>query len=339
MKKLFLYSWLFVFNVSFICAQTISNAEKFSLGTVLKFIHCDSAGVYAGNTGNAVTWNFSGLKPFPYDTETEWMVTPASTTHGSDFPGSTQVEKYSNGQFVYVYKTSGASYLVGFVDTTDNLIIKYPDSIIFALRPISYGNSVTDTFTDKFSSGADNFSGGGPVTINADGYGTLILPTGTYNNVLRVKITQVETDTLLNFKTTSVTTSVSNVWFDGVHTSALLKIDSSNSASGIQKTVQYLVSETTGTEELKMDNGQWTIFPNPTKGKFAIQSSIINLHSSDEKTEITIYNIFGQQVFSQYSVPKSQYLIDLSGQPGGLYFYRVLNNEDSQIAFGQFVIE
>jgi len=91
---------------------TITNAENFSIGTVLTFQQCNSTGVNPGNSGASQTWNFSTLTSLG-TTSIETMVTPASTTHGNLFPTSNLVEQYSNGTFVYVNATVDSSYLVG----------------------------------------------------------------------------------------------------------------------------------------------------------------------------------------------------------------------------------
>jgi len=266
---------------------TITNAENFSIGTVLTFQQCNSTGVNPGNSGASQTWNFSTLTSLG-TTSIETMVTPASTTHGNLFPTSNLVEQYSNGTFVYVNATVDSSYLVGYVDTTNNLIIHYPNSLLFALRPITYTNITTDTFSDIFSSPSYNFNGQGTSTINADGYGTLILPNGTYSNVLRLKITQNETDTILPSHTLSNTNTISYVWFDGVHTSALLKIDSTHSGTFSSKSVEYLLNETTGITELTKNN-VFNIYPNPTNGEFTIILQTDN-------AEINVTDILGQGI-------------------------------------------
>lgn len=202
---------------------TVTNAEDFTIGTVLTFQKCEPKGINEGKSGANQTWDFSKLVSLP-ETTTEWMVLPSSTTHGHLFPTANQVEKYSDGSFVYVNKTENENYIVGYVDTTSIYPpTDYPDPMLFAKRPIKYGMVITDEFVMKGSAAK------GTVTIEADAYGTLILPNGTHDNVLRVKITEVHP-----WFTFSV-----YVWFDGIHTSALLKIDN-------QPNVEYLLSETVG---------------------------------------------------------------------------------------------
>lgn len=221
MKKVYLFI-SFSFVILSIGAQPIiTNAEDFTIGTTLKFQHCDPTGVDVGKPGKKQVWDFSQLKLIA-DTTIEWMLDPSTTSNGKLFPSANQVEKYSDGRFVYVNKTKDENFIVGFIDTTASWpATHYPDPMLFAKRPLEYGKIITDEFEMKGSTAK------GTVTINPDGYGTLILPNGTHKNVLRVKITEEHPW----FKFTVY------VWFDGIHTSALLKIDD-------QPNVEFLLSET-----------------------------------------------------------------------------------------------
>ncbi|MEI6488399.1 MAG: T9SS type A sorting domain-containing protein [Bacteroidota bacterium] len=315
MKKKITLFMLAVIPTILSAQPTITNAENFSIGTVLTFQQCNSTGVSPGNSGASQTWNFSTLTSLS-TTSVETMVTPASTTHGNLFPTSNLVEKYSDGTFVYVHATADSSYLVGYVDTVNNYIIHYPNSLLFALRPITYSNLTTDAFSDIFSSSSYNFNGQGTSTINADGYGTLILPNGTYSNVLRLKITQNQTDTVLPSHTLSNSNTISYVWFDGIHTSALLKIDSTHTGTYTSKSVEYLLNETIGIEELTKNN-DFNLYPNPSSGQFTI------LLPSDNAI-ISVSDLLGQQILKTQTAEKT---LNLELDNNGIYFVQVTTKQ------------
>ncbi len=232
-----------VLPVSLLAQPTIRNAEDFAIGTTLKFMVCESKGVDEGKVGADQTWDFSTLKA-KGDTTTEWMIAPSAAPNGSLFPTATFVEKYSDGKYVYASKVKGHNFLLAFEDERLKMMIKYPNTLLFAVRPMVFGTTVTDEFTDEFSFGAMNFKGTGTSTVCADGYGTLLLPNGKYENVLRVKITQIQKDTLIQYKSLTTTASTTYVWFDEKHTSALLKIDATDSGAYNSKSVEFLLSET-----------------------------------------------------------------------------------------------
>lgn len=86
-----------------------------------------------------------------------------------------------------------------------------------------------------------------------------------------------------------------------------------------------------------------TLFPNPNNGIFTIQSSVVSGQSSVE-----IYNVMGQKVNVATLKPvrtiypggqvQCDYKLDISSQPSGVYFYRVLNNVGGVVGEGKFVV-
>ena len=77
------------------------------------------------------------------------------------------------------------------------------------------------------------------------------------------------------------------------------------------------------------------VFPNPSNGLFTIESSAYSGQKSVE-----IYNTLGEKVpTSNYSLSTNYYSLDLSKQPNGVYFYRVLKNDGSILGEGKLAIE
>ena len=94
-----------------------------------------------------------------------------------------------------------------------------------------------------------------------------------------------------------------------------------------------------------MDNGQWKVFPNPSNGKFNIESSVVSGQLSVE-----VYNMLGEKVYSTTSVNGSSqvlpnrkdlgWAIDLTGKPAGMYFYRIMAESGNKlIAEGKLIVE
>jgi hypothetical protein len=216
------------------------------------------------------------------------MEDPATTTHGHEFPDANLVERYSDGRFVYVNKTATENYLLGFADTVNDLIMSYPDPMLFIKRPITYMDTYTDTYTTSYTAAGFELKGKGTCTVTADGYGTLILPNGTYNNVLRLRIVESQQDTIIQFGTTVNVTTTIHIWFDAAHTSALMKIDSTQASTFSQVEVSFLTSEITGIKENLRVINPLHIFPNPATDKILI--------TTGEKGEISLLNSLGQIV-------------------------------------------
>jgi hypothetical protein len=89
-----------------------------------------------------------------------------------------------------------------------------------------------------------------------------------------------------------------------------------NAILGGDSTYNYIHSGTTGINA-SMTGGNITVYPNPSKGKFTISSEcMIN--------SIAVYNMLDQQVcFKEGFHPQKAGVIDLSGQPKGIYFARI----------------
>jgi hypothetical protein len=75
------------------------------------------------------------------------------------------------------------------------------------------------------------------------------------------------------------------------------------------------------------------VYPNPSNGIFNVQ-----LESATGTSQITVYNVLGQQVyFSKLTTVQTS--INLSSQPKGVYIYKVLNENGESISTGRLVIE
>jgi hypothetical protein len=78
-----------------------------------------------------------------------------------------------------------------------------------------------------------------------------------------------------------------------------------------------------------------TLFPNPSTGLFTIQSSV-----NSGQLSVEIYNVLGEKVLTKPLLSaQGANLINMSGQPGGVYFYRVLNESSALVGEGKFVME
>lgn len=237
---------VFAFPVLLIAQPNIKNAENFTEGVVLTFQNCESENIEVGKAGKNKLWDFSELKKKNNDLTIEEMILPESTAFDKEFSEANLVEKYSDGRMVFMSKTENENHLLGFVDTNSNMTMHYTKPMLFAKRPIKFKDNFNDVYETEFSVKGMEFKGKGTVSIVADGYGTLILPNGKFENVLRVKISQTQTDVMKQYGSQNVTETTTYVWFDENHASAILKIDETKSTYYNEKSVQYLVSETGG---------------------------------------------------------------------------------------------
>ena len=91
---------------------------------------------------------------------------------------------------------------------------------------------------------------------------------------------------------------------------------------------------TLGVNNISSANGNVELYPNPNSGIFTIQLSVVSNQSSVE-----VYNMLGEKVYSQLVINNSQFIIDLSSKPNGVYFYQVLNEDGSLAGSGKMIIQ
>jgi hypothetical protein len=102
-------------------------------------------------------------------------------------------------------------------------------------------------------------------------------------------------------------------------------------ANGCTKTT--CVNVATGMESIESGEGQISVYPNPTNGVFTIQIPQLN-----GQLKVGIYNILGQNVKTEQIRDKIN-VIDLSNEPNGIYFYRIIKEDGTVTGEGKVVIQ
>lgn len=199
----------------------LSHTGDMPIGTELTFFQCTNPGITVGEGGAGILWDFSGLTVI--DTTYKQIIHPDSTPYSSQFPTATHVEVNDDGSYVFVQRTN-ADDLVGFI--TPGLAITYNDPYRFLQRPLAYGDQLSDISTRSYWIASEQYIGSGSSTTTVDGYGTLLLPNGEFENVLRVKFDQQEIDSATISGAITQVHTITYAWYDQDHRSALLKIDS-----------------------------------------------------------------------------------------------------------------
>jgi sugar lactone lactonase YvrE len=95
------------------------------------------------------------------------------------------------------------------------------------------------------------------------------------------------------------------------------------------------VASPTGINEVKGESAEVNVFPNPSSGKF----SVICHPPAGGTLQIKVYNILGENVMTEIRRLADDNLIDLTEQPDGIYFYRVIANTGNIMGEGKLVIE
>ena len=92
--------------------------------------------------------------------------------------------------------------------------------------------------------------------------------------------------------------------------------------------------------ELSSPNDNITVYPNPSNGIFYIQMDNTQFTMDNEKTQVEVYNVLGEKVYSSsLSIVNSPLSIDLSNQVTGIYLYRVIDETGKCIVSGKLIKE
>lgn len=95
----------------------------------------------------------------------------------------------------------------------------------------------------------------------------------------------------------------------------------------------------TSINELKTNNENIIVYPNPSNGVFNIVIANPPRRMKQSLPNIEIYNMLGEKVYSKFNIQTSTLNIDLSSQPNGIYLYRVLQEDGSLVGSGKVVIQ
>jgi len=90
----------------------------------------------------------------------------------------------------------------------------------------------------------------------------------------------------------------------------------------------------TGINELTVNSEEVKLYPDPNNGQFTIQSSVVG-----ERLLVNIYNVIGEEVYSEYTNSNSSISVSLNSQPNGVYLYRILTQTGHLVSSGKFVIQ
>jgi hypothetical protein len=289
---------------------------------VIKTYSADTTGIVQGTSGANQTWNFGSLV-ISSTSNTKTCVAPSGTPSSSSFPAATVSINYSN---IYDYYTINSTEYTYLGTASSNPTMAYSDPQKILTYPFSYTNTFTDNIAATYLLGVNTVRTG-TSTTTADAWGTVILPSGSYSNTLRIKIIQNYVDSNIYFKAT--THQESYLWFDGTHKNPILNINKTrivNPLSGTTVTKSVSVSSDVygnGIEKYNDNLIPANIFPNPATDKVTIAFDL----KEKSNTEISIFDMQGREaihyLLGYLEAGANQKEIDISDIPQDIYFIRI----------------
>lgn len=197
-----------ILNLMLICSASVAQTITYSnfssaLSSTLNIKVGDQASYNTAlntTTGNGVTWDASALIPQTGMPEIHFIYgSPGSTPNGSLYPAANYVfyDPALTSFVAYNYVNFSADSIVengSYSPSTSHEIFQNPDKhLIF---PFDYNQSFVDSYAKTNYSDATTISSfqTGTRTVTYSGYGTLILPQGSFTNV--ALISELRTNSL-----------------------------------------------------------------------------------------------------------------------------------------------
>ena len=292
---------------------TLHSAEMLGYGSIMHLQYLtDFQVIDTTIQGADVLWDFSSLPTSSgADDLFVEIVDPATTPQGSEFPEANYAYK-ETPLFNYRYFILNESEFSRIGSAVSNQLNFYSDHQTELVFPLTMGTANNDTWASS------NSSFGGDYNFQCVGYGKLILPSGTFENVLMVRVLLTELSDLWVY-----------FWYSADNGAILLEYTEGDGffypEFGLQLRELDVMVGTTNTNVV--DN---VIYNNPVASNLTV-----NLFSDDfPDIQYQMVDVNGQRIlFDELkgNREKHQQLhLDMSFLSPGMYFLQLYTDHGSQ---------
>jgi hypothetical protein len=288
-------------------------------------------------TGASVTWNYSVLTETGMDTNYYYACT--STPYCDSFPGN-NIVSLIDSSFEYGVSDAAQLYFTGWENSSG--VQRFIGRQLWLAYPFTYHSTVKDTFSFVESIPGIFFDS---TTIFdsmvSDGYGTIVLPTGTFTNVLLLHHIYLEFDsTIISGFDSGATFGRADAyqWFDtsGFHNPLfIITYDTAGAGSDtpyVTNAEYYAIAppiSALGVNKPANIATALSVFPNPASGQV---NATFSLTADDKSASVTLTDVMGRVVstisgdqlhsgmnaitFPTASVPPGMYIVRLQSAAG-----------------------
>lgn len=247
-----------------------------------------------GAAGDNITWNFSELKeisPFVGSIKQNNLFKSGTTN------ANVELEEFGT-TFLFSISKSNMKQ-VGYVSQDKRTKVYYEPAFERMRFPFNYEDNYSTTFGGEYTFD-DNKIGdiSGNATIEADAWGTLILPNNkTYTQTIRIKTAKSYTTTYPNSASNKVEITTYR-WYNQGHRYPLLVLTEYKTYSGENVSTNYQAAYNSNVSLKSAEDKSFTldenvsVFPNPTGRDLTVQ-----LYSPKDATaQIVIYDLTGKKL-------------------------------------------
>ncbi len=284
----------------------------------------------AGTTGANLTWNFATLSPLMQQTAN--VLARSAAPNPTSYPAANMVVKVDT-DYEYVDNNNIIVKEYALVQSSQNNSVVNTDPANRISFPFTYNSTFTDPFAGSATISGTTIPRNGTITVIANGYGTLVTPAGTFQNVLKVRATEIA-----NQLTPFAETTITYDWFmPGVHFPLLRLSERTVLGTTIYNGFYLDQASSLG---LKEDFGSkigFQVYPNPATSQTILEYKL----EKAGPVNITLLNAIGQevQVLQNGNVPveKQTTSIPVGTLPKGIYFMKLTTQ--NQVAARRLVVE
>jgi len=343
MKKLLLFTCCLLVSAVMLAQPTLDYPQNApQIGEVSQIQFVTPGDITFATSGPDVTWDYSELTPI-YGGEIT-AIDPSQAPAGAQFPASNVAISMGDTIFTFTLANADGYHYLGSQSTTGSYpsILVYSDSRTFLKFPFTYEDTYFDAYKGVVTTAAATVHVTAFSELYADAYGTLILPSGTYTNVLRTVTVDAELDSVFvggSFMKSFDILRTQFSWFEEDGPGPLMSIEiMSNEGLGSLDTMAYYITSGSGIgDDQQSQISQLRVYPNPADQHVTIAFKT----SPNTGATISIVNQVGQVVISRTVNAKSMGSvnenIDISTLPPGIYFANI-NCDCSKQLTEKFVI-
>ncbi len=292
-------------------------------------VNIQAADIQESSTGANQTWDFSNFTPNT-NSEVEFQFSDASSSsYASLFPTSN----------LYVFNPASPNYesfiladqdgyrLTGTTTYDQSTTLTITEGWHILKFPMTYNTTYTDSLNGHVSGNSTlSYTRRGNTIMTADGYGSLVLPYGTVDNVLRVKIERTYADYTISTSIPSIEYTEISHYYYSEENRHFIALTNELTVSGftVQSVLQYQTEATLttlGTNDF-IPNQELSLYPNPAINQFTVKNI-------EENSTIEIVDINGRIV--KTITQNTNNAIDITELTSGYYMVQINGNHGKTV--------
>lgn len=324
MKQIFIIPLVVLLNVAVLAQPTLTSESFYSPGDFVLAYDVSTENLNDGSDGANQTWDFSHLETIQESSRWGGSVVDPASIDDFDFYAEANVAMVlNNGTIRYWNRNDDQLNAIGQGGDHDLLHLNNPNVLLEF--PFTMGSAFSDEASGTLYSTCRTYDWQSTSETQAVAYGTLVLPSGTFENVLKVRRISFTSKTETEHGFEKENNIVEHYWFQPGTAGPLfyMRSWSNNGCPGSNEGMEafYTVHDnfSTGTDDLHHDSMSMNIFPNPASGKTHLSIRT----EKDVVGQIWISDMLGQNVLKvneRANINKNHLCnIDLSGLQPGLY--------------------